>query len=103
MIGDDGMDNISNNGIINVRVDNELKQKANDLFNSLGLNMSTAINMFLSKCINENGIPFEVKAPKPSRRLRKALKEADKMMKHPEKYKAYHNVDEMFKDILNED
>ena len=95
------MDNISNNGIINIRVDNEIKKQASELFNSLGLNMSTAINMFLNKCINENGIPFEIKkkSPKPSRRLRKALREADKMMKHPERYKAYHNVDELFKDL----
>ena len=65
--------------------------------------MSTAINLFLNKCISENGIPFEIKHRKPSRKLKKALKEADKMMKHPEKYKGYHNVDEMFNDILNED
>ena len=95
------MDNISNNGVINVRVDNELKKQASELFNSLGLSMSTAINMFLNKCIIENGIPFEVKNPKPSRKLRKALKEADKMIKHPEKYKGYGNFQELLDDLDN--
>lgn len=41
--------------------------------------------------------------PRPTRSTRKALKQADDMIKHPEKYKGYHNLDEMFNDILSED
>ena len=41
--------------------------------------------------------------PKPTRSTKRALKEADDMIKHPEKYKGYHNLDEMFNDILSED
>ena len=43
---------------INVRVDSALKQEAEALFGDLGLNMSSAINMFLRSAINHNGIPF---------------------------------------------
>ena len=41
--------------------------------------------------------------PKPTRSTKRALKQADDMIKHPEKYKGYHNLDEMFSDILSED
>jgi len=44
--------------IIQVRVDEETKKQANDVFNKIGVDMSTAIRMFLKKCINVKGIPF---------------------------------------------
>lgn len=87
---------------INVNVPSDVKEEAISLFNSLGLNMSTAINMFLKKAIYERGIPFEVKQ-QPSKELMEALNELDYMEKHPEDYKVYHNVDKMFEDILSED
>lgn len=46
---------------INVRVDADLKKSAEELFSDLGLNMSTAINMFLKAAVNCEGIPFELK------------------------------------------
>lgn len=45
---------------INIRVDKEIKEEAEKLFKELGINTSVAINMFLVKCINEKGIPFNV-------------------------------------------
>ena len=73
------------------------------LFKDLGLNMSTAINMFLIKCVKTASIPFEISEPKPSRSLKKALKEADDMVKHPEKYKSYNNIEELFEDLDKDD
>lgn len=87
---------------INVNVPTDVKEEATSLFNSLGLNMSTAINMFLKRAIYEKGIPFEVKL-QPSKEFDEALKELDYMEKHPEEYKVYHDVDKMFEDILNEE
>ena len=46
---------------INVRVDSDLKSQAEDLFSDLGLNMSTAINIFLKSAVSHDGIPFEEK------------------------------------------
>ncbi len=94
------MNNTTN---LNVRVDATLKKESDMLFKDLGLNMSTAINMFLTKCVNTASIPFTIEQPKPSRSLKKALKEVKKMEKHPEKYKTYHNVDELFEDLENDD
>lgn len=45
---------------LNIRTDKEVKASAEKLFAALGLNMSTAVNMFLRQAIRENGIPFEV-------------------------------------------
>ena len=93
------MSSIPNTTNLNVRVDSMLKH----LFNSLGLNMSTAINMFLTKCVKTSSIPFKIEEPKPSKELKKALKEVNYMMKHPEKYKAYSSVEELFKDLDSND
>jgi addiction module RelB/DinJ family antitoxin len=60
------------NAYINVRVDNEVKSKAEEIFSDLGFNTSTAIDMFLNQVIIKDGIPFEVK------RLKKDV--ADKEM-----------------------
>ena len=43
---------------INVRADSEIKSKAQEIFASLGLDMSTAINMFLRQTVRQNDIPF---------------------------------------------
>ena len=89
-------------GTINVNVDINIKKQANAILNDLGLNMSTAINMFLTKCVNTSSIPFEISAPKPSRSLKKALKEAEDITSGRIDSKGYHNVREMFEDILDE-
>jgi len=84
---------------INVNVPSDVKEEATKLFNSLGLNMSTAINIFLKKAIFERGIPFDVKQ-QPTKEFSESLQELDYMETHPEEYKKYNNVDEMYEDIL---
>lgn len=43
---------------INLKVDPEVKEQAKRVFDALGLDMSTAINLFLRQAIRANGIPF---------------------------------------------
>ena len=56
---------------INIRVDNDIKKQAQEVFASLGLDMTTAINVFLRQAIQKHGLPFPVtsgpvrKIPKP--------------------------------------
>ncbi len=45
---------------INIRVDDELKEKADVLFNSLGMTFTTAVNIFISQAVREGGLPFAV-------------------------------------------
>jgi len=45
---------------VNIRIDDDLKVRAENIFNELGLNMTTAFTMFIRQTIRQGGIPFEV-------------------------------------------
>ena len=45
---------------VNIKVDTEVRDEAKDLFSKMGLDMTTAVNMFLLAAIREKGIPFNV-------------------------------------------
>ncbi|MCH4009894.1 type II toxin-antitoxin system RelB/DinJ family antitoxin [Companilactobacillus sp.] len=49
--------------LVSFKTNKQDKERATDTFNSLGLNLSTAINIFLKRSITEGGLPFEVKDP----------------------------------------
>lgn len=51
---------------LNIRTDKDIKDQAEAIFNELGLNMTTAINMFLRTAIREHGIPFDLKLDVPN-------------------------------------
>lgn len=88
---------------INVRIDNELKQEAEALFNDLGLNMSAAITMFLKSAVSHDGIPFDVKRTIPNEQTKVALAEYVDMRNHPEKYKRYDSFDDLMNEVLNDE
>ncbi|MGN1142941.1 MAG: type II toxin-antitoxin system RelB/DinJ family antitoxin [Anaerovoracaceae bacterium] len=48
-------------GTIQVRIDDELKRKSDNLFHDLGTDTTTAIRMFLTQAVAHNGFPFEIK------------------------------------------
>ena len=87
---------------INVRVDAELKKSAEALFNDLGLNISTAITMFLKSAVNHDGIPFEIRRQTPNAETKAALAEYSEMKKHPENYKRYSSFDELMDEVLTD-
>lgn len=47
--------------LLQIRVDEELKNQANAIYNELGIDLSTAVRMFLKKSVIEGGIPFSTK------------------------------------------
>ena len=53
---------------LNVRVDESLKKQASELFADLGLDMSTAVNMFLRQAVMKDGLPFDVVREVPDRK-----------------------------------
>ncbi len=81
---------------INIRVDATLKQDAETLFSELGLNMSTAVTMFLKSAVRHDGIPFEIRRTRPNAEMRAALAE------YEERYKRYQSVDEMMREVLSD-
>ena len=60
---------------LNIRTDKEIKEQADRIFSELGLNMTTAINMFLRSTIRENGIPFALKLDTPNEVTAAAIEE----------------------------
>ena len=45
---------------LNIRIDEDVKKQGEELFAGLGMNMTTAINVFLRQAIRKGGIPFEI-------------------------------------------
>ena len=90
--------------VVNVNVDSNLKKQANAILNDLGLNMSTAINMFLKQIVKRDGLPFEVVNPKPSKEMLHALEESDKIIKEIKegRRKGYNNMSDLI-NSLDED
>ena len=68
---------------LNIRTDKDIKDQAEEIFNELGLNMTTAINMFLRTAIREHGIPFELKLDVPNETTAAAIAEGRKLMDDP--------------------
>ena len=89
---------------INVQVNAKDKELATNILKNLGLNMSTAINMFIKQIIKKDGIPFEVTNPKPSQELLEALQEGETIIQEVRegKRKGYNNVNEMMRAILDD-
>ena len=85
---------------INVRVDTELKKSAEALFEDLGLNMTTAITMFLKSAVSHDGIPFEVRRFTPNAETRAALAEYEEMKKKTGAYKRYGSFDDLMTEVL---
>ena len=63
---------------MNLRIDKTLKRDAEILFESLGINMTTAINIFLRQSVRDQGIPFKISANKDYRSIPAFRGEADR-------------------------
>ncbi|NLF46390.1 MAG: type II toxin-antitoxin system RelB/DinJ family antitoxin [Syntrophomonadaceae bacterium] len=62
---------------INIRVDSKVKEEAEQLFNKLGMNMSTAMNIFLRQSIRYGGIPFELRLDEPNETSLSAMEDVE--------------------------
>lgn len=60
----------------NIKIDPVLKQEAQALFESFGLNLSTAVNMFLRQAVREQAIPFRIGTPIANIETLKAIEDA---------------------------
>lgn len=68
---------------LNIRTDKAIKEQAEQSFNELGLNMTTAINLFLRTAIREHGIPFELKLDVPNDTTAAAIEEGRNLLADP--------------------
>ena len=68
---------------LNIRTDKAIKEQAEQIFNEQGLNMTTAINLFLRTAIREHGIPFELKLDVPNDTTAAAIEEGRNLLADP--------------------
>ena len=83
---------------ISIRMDSELKAQADALFNELGMNLSTAFNIFVRQSLREGRIPFSISLDAPNQETIAGLREAERIAKDPS-VKGYDNLDELFADL----
>lgn len=85
---------------LTMRIDDELKKQAEELFNDLGMNMTTAFTIFAKQAVREQRIPFEIAREIPNADTIAAIEEVEQMKKDPSMGKSYTDVDEMMKELL---
>ena len=84
----------------NISLDPELKKASQELYSDLGLDLSTAITIFLKQSLRVQGLPFAVTKETPNAETIAAMNEYYEMKAHPEKYKRYTSFQDAMKDVL---
>ena len=79
-------------------MDSDLKAQADALISELGMNLTTAFNIFVRQSIREGGIPFEISINQPNKETIAAMLEAERIAKDPS-VKGYNDLDELFDDL----
>ena len=79
---------------LNIRTDKDVKEQAEQIFSELGLNMTTAVNIFLKTTIRERGLPFALKLDVPNENTADAVKEGKRIM-NDKSVKGYSSMEEL--------
>ncbi|MGM9552217.1 MAG: type II toxin-antitoxin system RelB/DinJ family antitoxin [Clostridia bacterium] len=83
---------------ISIRMDTETKAKADALFAELGMNLTTAFNIFVRQSLREGKIPFEISLNQPNAETIAAMMEAERIATDTS-VKGYTDMDKMFADL----
>ena len=76
-----------------------LEKQAEELFNDLGMNLTTAFTIFVKQAIREQGIPFEITREIPNSETISAINEVQQMKQNPSLGKSYTDIDKMMIDL----
>ena len=85
---------------LNVRIDANLKKEAEQIFKELGLNMSTALTVFLRQTVRSNGIPFDMRLDVPNAETLAAINDVNLRRNLS---KPYTSVKELIEDLDADD
>ena len=84
---------------ISIRMDADLKARADAFFNELGMNLSTAFNIFVRQSLREGRIPFDISLQEePNEETIAAMLETERIANDPN-VKGYRDLDELFADL----
>ena len=89
--------------VINVRTEPEIKAQVESLYNSMGVSLTDAINMFLYKSIAFRGLPFDLCREIPNAETIAAMKEADDIISGRVQTKSYSSFKDMLDEALTDD
>lgn len=89
---------MANTTNISIRMDSVLKEQADSLFNELGMNITTAFNIFVRQSVREGRIPFDISLNQPNARTIAAMREAERIARDPS-VKGYTDLDELFAEL----
>ncbi len=82
-----------------ISIDADVKAQAQELFADFGMDLSTAINIFLRQSIRDNCIPFTIRREVPNADTVAAMKEAEELDKDPAAYRRYHSFSELLREV----
>ena len=82
-------------------MDKLLKSQFEKVVSELGLNVSTAVNIFARQVVRQGRIPFEISLDIPNKETFKAMREAEHIARDPD-VKGYNDVDSLFNDLLHD-
>lgn len=85
----------TNTANVSIRMDADLKAAAEVLFEELGMNLSTAFNIFVRQSLREGGLPFSVTTETPNAVTVAAMLEAERAI-HDPSVKGYTDMDDLF-------
>ena len=80
---------------MSIRLDSEVKEQAQQVFNHLGMDMITAINIFLRQAIQYQGLPFDVRLDE-NRKLLQVLTDVDQ---HRNMSQSFESVSNLMEDL----
>ena len=85
---------------IYVRVEPEIKEQAELVFDAFGITISEAVNIFLHKAVMVGGIPFEIQPLTPNAETLEVMREVELMEQNPSIGKGYTDVRQMINELL---
>ena len=91
---------MSNTTNFSVRMDSEIKKQCEAMYGELGINLTTAINVFLRQSLRLGGFPFDVRIDQPNRETISAMIESEQILRD-KSIKKYSDVEEALK-VLKE-
>lgn len=86
---------------LNVRVDANDKKNFEQFCNSVGMNVSTAVNMFIKAVLREQKLPFEVKSDTYNKIIYEKLKDAELEMNNTSKRYTIKDIEESMNSIID--
>ena len=81
---------------MNIRVDSDIKNNAKKIFAELGMDLTTAVNIFLRQSIREHGMPFELKLRVPNDETVEAIRQVNNKK---DLSKPFSSISELMEDL----